>query len=273
MTAQDTIIKNALFPDRREGSTFLEQLAVFANCCPNLHTPIVARVDPQNKKIEYVKTACKLWSCPACSARNALKWIARIINGMNNLDEEDWYFATMTSHRKMRGKSSLKNLRSNWPKLVKRMKRINKKLEKPFYYARVWEMHKDGSFHMHLITNCPVTTRWLKDNAASCGMGYQAKIDKTVNAGQAAGYVAKYMVKMFNHKIYEYPKGARRIEVSRNWIAWKEYDNEENWLYVGDTEDARKLAHYYKAKGYTVFDLAVKNLEEKIMDEQRTDKK
>lgn len=248
------------------GLTFSEQLNELASeDCSALNVPFFYRLDETSQKIEFRKGTCKMWSCETCGAREAKRWIARIIDGCNKLPANDWYFATITAHRKWRGSHrSLLNIRNNWNQLRMRMMRSTHELGEDFYYARVWEAHKDKSFHMHLITNSPVTTRWLKDNAAECGLGYQAKIDKTVNAGQAAGYVSKYMLKSLPYATH-YPKGARRIEVSRNWVKWHETQSTE-WFFIQNFEQAQYHAQKYKELKWNVFDAILRH-EEKRREE------
>lgn len=248
------------------GLTFLEQLNELASeDCSALNVPFFYRVNEVDKKVEFAKGTCNMWSCDTCGARNAKRWIARIIDGCNHLDAESWYFATITAHRKWRGSNrSLLNIRTNWNQLRMRIMRLTNAMGEEFFYARVWEAHHDGSFHMHMITNAPVSTRWLKDNAAQCGLGYQAKIDETVNAGQAAGYISKYMLKSMPYATW-YPKGARRIEVSRNWVEWKKSDSDE-WFFLKSFEDAQFKAQIYKRKYWKVFDKILR-LEEKRRDE------
>lgn len=245
------------------GLTFIEQLAVFASCeCEAYGTPFFFRRDEDEEKIEFARGSCGMWSCESCGAKNAKKWIARVIDGCNKLPPENWYFATITAHRKWRGHSSLINLRKNWEKLKKRMKRLTRKHGEELYYVRVWEAHKDGSFHMHVIANAPINTRWLKDNAAKCGLGYQAKYDKVVNAGQVAGYISKYMLKSMPNATH-YPKGARRIEVSNNWVAWHEKEDSE-WKLVFRFEEAKCMATRYQKHGWAVHDLALRNEDKRL---------
>lgn len=247
------------------GLTFIEQLTALSELdCEAYETPFFFRLDETEQKIEFAKGSCKMWSCKACGARNAKRWIARVIDGCNKLPAKAWYFGTITANRYWRGSQrSLENLRANWHKLRKRMKRLTEKSGENLYYVRVWEAHKDGSFHMHIITNAPISTRWLKDNAAQCGLGYQAKIDEAVNAGQVAGYISKYMLKAMPNSTH-YPKGARRIEVSENWVDW--YEKESEWKVVFTFDAAKHLSENYKKHGWNVFDLAIRNEEKRRKD-------
>lgn len=252
--------KKALaFVPTQEGLTYIEQLTVISRKqCPKDDVPFFYQSDDKEKVVLFQKGTCKMWACESCGARNAKRWIARIIKGCNT-HADDWYFCTMTADENWRGKnSSLKNLRRNWPKLRKRLARLAKKHGVELFYVRVWEAHKDGSFHMHLVTNFPVTTKWLKDNAKTCGMGYQARSEKAKNPGQVAGYISKYMVKSLPNAT-EYPKGARRIEVSANWVRWKE--KESDWEVCLSLGEAAMKRDGFKSKGYRVIDLALRNAE------------
>lgn len=265
----------AFSPDHREGLTFLEQLTVFASegRCSNAFSTFLFHVG-ETGLITFGQASCKQWKCPECALKNTKRWIARIIDGINKLGG-DWYFATVTAHKWWRGEKSLINLRANWHKLRKRMAREAKKTGVEMAYVRVWEHHKDGSYHMHIINNVGVNTKWLKDNAAECGMGFMAHQDGIVNAGQAAGYVAKYMLKQSkDDTLHSFPKGARRIEVSANWVKWHD-KKQEGWYYAGDFEQAQGKARAMKNHGKKVNDLALRNEKKRRkekFDDKRTDK-
>ncbi len=263
--------KKVFVPELERGLTFLEQLTVFASegRCSNSFVPYLFNVAPSGL-ITFARGACKQWSCPECAYRNTRRWIARIIDGINTVGGE-WHFATVTAHKWWRKEKSLINLRTNWHKLRKRMVRLAKKQGVELHYARVWEHHKDGSYHMHIISNAQLNTRWLRANAAKCGMGFMAHSDEMVNAGQVAGYVAKYMLKQSqDNTLHSFPRGARRIEVSHNWVAWNA-KKQENWFYAGDFELARGKATMMKQQGKSVNDLALRN-EVKNRQEKHCDK-
>ncbi len=212
-----------------------------------------------------------MWACPECALKNVKRWIARIIDGINSLGG-DWYFLTVTAHKWWRGEKSLINLRANWHKLRKRLARLAKKLGVKLEYVRVWEHHKDGSYHLHLIANVPATTKWLKDNSAKCGMGFMAHRDELVNAGQAAGYVAKYMLKQSSDDtLHDFPKGARRIEVSSGWVKWYEKESED-WYYAGDLAQASAKAFFMKAHGKNVHDLVLRNERKRVKERKNVNR-
>lgn len=248
-----------LLVPKNEGLTLLEQLTVLVleGRCSNPNVPYLFNVSPEGR-ITFTRAACKSWSCPECSMKNAKTWIAKIINGINEVGG-DWYFATVTAHRWHRGEKSLTNLRTNWQKLRQRMARKARKTGLEMYYTRIWEHHKDASYHMHIINNVAVNTKWLKDNAAACGMGFMAHSDEIVNAGQVAGYVAKYMLKQGKaDTLRTFPHGARRIECSQNWPKWSETKS-EGWYYSGDLMTSVAKAENFRKHGSIVLDLVLRN--------------
>lgn len=193
-----------------------------------------------------------MWSCPVCGARNGRKWLARLLNHMNTHKTSGrWYFLTITAHKKMRGASaSLINLREGWKKLYNRMRRKYGISE----YVKVWEYHKDKTFHLHILIRRKIGKKWLKDNSAECGMGHQCDSSKAKNPGQVAGYVAKYLLKSFETASH-YPKGLRRIEASRNWTKLPEIESDMDKWIISQTRDGQKLtAQKLKSDGLKIID-------------------
>lgn len=201
------------------GLSFIEQLQISTlKPCTKLNTPHLTGINQNEHKAILVKTACKMWDCETCASRNAKLWIARVINGVNKLGGE-WYFFTITSNKSDRGIQSVRAIRKGWKLLYNRIVSLYGKDARNLYYCKVWEQHKDGTFHLHMLANFPVTKRWLKDNSFHCGLGYQAHIRAIQNAGQVAGYMAKYTLKNANiaRAGISFPKGLRRIETSHKW--------------------------------------------------------
>lgn len=237
---------------RDSGLTFIEQLhAISQSDCAAINRPFVTGVSETNAVAILMRPSCKMWNCQACGARNAKRWIARIINHINRVGGENWCFFTLTAHEKWRGAvASVANLRSGWKKLYNRILRRFGKLD----YARVWEAHSDNSFHLHGLMCIKINKRWLKDNARQCGMGYQVDIQRVENAGQVAGYISKYMVKSGLKN--EYPRGLRRIEVSRNWTKLPDLkaDTVMIWLINQTREGQLAIAQDFFMRGFEIID-------------------
>lgn len=238
----------------QSGLNFIEQLhAISTSNCAKENRPYLTGISEPDCIALLTRPSCKQWDCPSCAAKNAKRWIARVINHINRTGTVyGWHFFTLTAHEKMRGvSSSVKNLREGWKKLYNRILRKFGVSS----YVKVWEAHNDGSFHLHGLMDAKIAKRWLKNNARECGMGYQVDIRTVSNAGQVAGYISKYMVKSGLGS--EYPKGLRRIEVSRDWIKLPDLkaDTLITWL-INQTRDGqlRNAQHYYE-RGFDILDM------------------
>lgn len=240
------------------GLSFIEQLhAVSENFCESPNRPYLTGVSFFEQKAVLTQPSCKRWNCPVCAARNARRWIARIIHGCNYMDTQDgWFMFTLTAHEKWRGRdSSVKNLRQGWKKLYNRIRRkfgTN-------HYVKVWEMHKDGSFHLHGMVDAQIPLRWLKSASRECGMGYQVEIHAVDNAGKVAGYIAKYFMKSeFEQNEGEaFPRNLRRIEVSRSWVKLPDLQADTDWKWiVNQTRDGQlATSSFYQIElGFKIVD-------------------
>jgi len=206
--------------------------------CPNFRAILVAQTDTGD--FLCVRTRCKMWSCTYCALKNQKMWRARIINHVQKMGGL-WTWFTLTAHSKKRGVYSLQNLRRCWDTLCKRMKRKYGK----FQYCRVYERHKDGSYHLHAIASFhfgDIKERrarkdgkrtkysvWLKTNASALGLGYYTHADdiEVSHSGFIASYVTKYMTKFADEQKGELGR-IRHIQVSQGWLKVKD-EGELQW--------------------------------------------
>lgn len=212
------------------------------NYCENFRAILVAF--DGNKKL-ITRTRCKQWSCEFCANINRTIWRAKIINGINEYDSDDWCWFTLTAHSRTRtASSSLSNLRGAWDVLIKRMKRKYGK----FAYVRVYEEHANGAYHLHAIGSFAfgdIKTRkgkdgsevkysqWLAENAVDLSLGYYTHADDMKksaehHAGYVASYVTKYIVKM-SPQFKEDLGRIRHIQTSQNWPKLPERGNMLDW--------------------------------------------
>lgn len=131
---------------------------------------------------------------------------------------------------------TIKNLQQVWKRLYDRMlRRFGRGIE----YVRVFEKHKSGRFHMHILLNIgtqydaakfqiktpkdefrhPIC-RWFKDTCKALGGGEIVHIrrvwddvKKSSNVGLVIGYILKYMGKEMAS--FAFPKHQRRVQTSR----------------------------------------------------------
>ena len=241
------------------GLTFIEQLQKLSseNCTKETRPYLVGISEIENIAL-LTRPACKCWNCIACAARNTKRWIARIINHVNKSDAPGgWFMFTLTAHEKWRGTdASIKNLRQGWKKLYNRMRYEFGVSD----YVKVWEMHKDDSFHLHGLIDTKLTKKWLKRNARETGMGYQVDISDVDNPGKIAGYISKYFLKSesnVNDK-RQFPKNLRRIEVSRSWTKLPDLnaDTMLEWFVQSTRDGQLARAQTYFERGFQMIDNA-----------------
>lgn len=202
------------------------------NYCKNFKA-ILTAIDTSKSTRLIVRTRCKMWSCPYCAEKNRNIWRAKIIDHINKNKDLSWSWFTLTSHSKKRGvKQSLKNLRGAWDTLMKRIKRKYASIGK-IHYCRVFERHKDGSYHLHCIISLHWDSlkirkskdkketsydAWLSKQAKDVKLGYYthaANFDGQ-HAGYIAGYVTKYMTKLSPEFSAELGR-VRHIQTSQVW--------------------------------------------------------
>lgn len=180
-------------------------------------------------RIMVMKADCKTYACPECGKRRQRDHYIRLLHGALRLREagERVCFVTLTSHRKLRTYEATKKVFPKaWKKLSMRWKREQSKLE----YAMVFESHKDGRLHCHMIAICTVSQSWLKRAAAECGLGYMVNVQELTdeNTRKKASYVAKYATKKVGGN------SGKNITYSRQFPKPNEMDRDaiiEIWRY------------------------------------------
>lgn len=206
---------------------------------------------PQNLMV--VPLRCRMWDCPYCAWKNRTIWRAHIIDRINALGGE-WIFITFTAHKNAhRAAKTLENLKRGWKLLYDRLRRYFK--PHALEYLMLYEKHSSKNpelqnkirYHVHAVVRAelpgenvydrrnkryyhPAFTRWLKDNSAGVGCGYQCHAAKiaSANGGLVAAYITKYMTKAAQD-FGEFPKRMRRIGVSRGVGSPKMAKSPETW--------------------------------------------
>jgi hypothetical protein len=257
--AQESMSQQNYLLSAESGLRFIEQLQISSSKpCTKDNTPYLIGVNQNAKICLLTKASCQCWDCEPCAARNARKWIARIIMGCNQQDCQ-WSFLTITAHEKFRLSKSVANIRQGWKKIYNRILAKMGKTARSLLYAKIWEQHKNGSFHIHILLNVCLGTRWAKNNARECGLGFQAEWHEVGNVGMAAGYIAKYSLKnaSIQRGMVGWPRGLRRIEVSRNWPKLPDLEQLHAFYWSQSTsrEFQSEMAGKYQVQGFDVIDL------------------
>lgn len=187
--------------------------------------------DIEQGKRRIIKARCKLWACEYCGEVNAYQHKIRMLNGINELQSRGhrFDFVTLTSHRRLKTtEDCLRVWRSAWRRLRERIRRKHaKNTGDDLAFCIVTEFHKDKRLHWHMLINCQLSTRWYKDSASACGLGYQCESVTMDNAIQGANYATKYLSKSLTEKAY--PKKMRRIVYSQTFPDKPDFATAYEW--------------------------------------------
>lgn len=220
--------------------------------CPNKGTPYLVRDSSSEKARHIIKARCKMWKCPYCSQVNKHQHYIRILNGCNQLLDQgqELNFITITSHEKLTTTEQCLHVwRKSWRKLRERLRRKHAKHSNDqLCFFLVTEFHKDKRLHWHGVINCNLSTRWLKDNARACGLGYQCKSKKLDNAIQGTNYAIKYISKSLLDA--DYPKKMHRITYSQSFPDKPTLDGVYQWTIPDAKESLVSIIEY----GWNVLD-------------------
>jgi len=257
--------------------------------CENFQALAVQKFTPDMDKRIVVRLRCKMWTCEYCAAKNKAIWRAKLLHHIYHVDC-DWSWFTLTAHRYARGEQkSLANLRGAWDSLIKRMKRKYGKFE----YARVYEKHADGSYHIHAICSFHFEdikvrvsrktkkrtsySHWLQKTAWELGIGMYTHAEnvsrqdfkleevegeitpetkKKLQAGYAASYITKYIVKLDTQTKLEL-KNVRHIQTSQGWLKAPEFAVSSEFelkhgIYYDDITHSKEHGYRFDMNGYKV---------------------
>lgn len=200
--------------------------------CPALETPYLYSDKIKTGYRIIFKARCKMWTCEYCAGVNKRNHFKRILYGIDQLQNQGFKFSfvTVTSHERVRTFSgSYRVWKSAWKKLRQRAVRHEQSIEKGiFHYVYIPECHQDGTLHWHGLFSGSFTTRWWKDNARECGLGYECESIDIQDSFQGANYCLKYISKHMGQKI-DIPR-FRRINYSQKFPDQAVYGTSGDWL-------------------------------------------
>lgn len=213
-----------------------------------------SQISRETAKHIFYSPLCKRKSCPTCAKIRKLQIAIRIRHSIATVPDTQWYFCTVTLDGIWHGGGNTKRVRQvmqqGWSKLRKRMNRRWKGI----LWVKVLELHEDDTPHLHFIIGISshykrhIRTKWLKDNAKTCGLGFIAlvgtkeKKDVPMDADEEynkSWYVAKYVAK--GETI-----GIRAIAWSENFPPLPPFEGDDMgyWDYEGRSPDFERLAGF-----------------------------
>lgn len=176
--------------------------------------PVMQAYNPELRQVVFFRPLCKSWKCPYCARRRATAAQIRAVRGVEVLSGTKHVdFVTVTSHERLDPAATLAVLPLAWNKLNRRLKRAAGDAQ----YFAVPEQHEDGRWHLHAIiaADLSLKKKWWKDNARSCGLGYQSDVKEVTSAGGVGGYVSKYLTKSLEYS--NLPKYFKHVRSSHGW--------------------------------------------------------
>lgn len=228
-------------------------------------------VDTANKKTLLVRKKCKQWDCVGCAKINQKRWRAHLIDCVNNNPNAlpNYYLVTITASAEDRTPlRTITDLKKHGNVIAQLFRDQCKRLGQSINYVRVFETHKDGAFHAHILLNTVLAgghwydarskdfTRFKDYVAAKPGLGFMAEIkqvehDELHHAGYVASYIAKYLTKQGQN--FDVPKYTRRIATSRSW-SMKEFEGKSDYVWnLQSTVEEFDLWWNYQ-QGHEIYD-------------------
>jgi hypothetical protein len=223
-------------------------------------------LNPATKQARIFRTDCDKWQCVECGPRKARTWAKRAWFGVEQYQKADgvnsWHMVTLTMKSYRRGtENGLADLKSGWPRLYARMKRIQPTIR----FIMIPELHpRDGvSVHVHVLTDFARDNTYtgcgkyrklwrIKDAAHGAGFGYIADVKPIEDAGKASFYVSKYLTKSLPET--DWPTKFRRVRSSQNWPVLERVGSNPDWDYTVLHEKPSSAAlEMLKLMGYTVY--------------------
>ena len=186
--------------------------------CSKTNRPYLVGWDELTEMAYVFRPDCKCWNCPSCAARLRARWTARAFEGIQTYIAagEGFKFVTVTSHERLHSFSQTLRV---WPPAWKLLSRRVKYQAPGWHYILIPEQHRTGRLHVHLIASANLGTRWWKDNARECGLGYIAEEAEfkagKAEPGRAAAYAAKYLGKQLSVKAW--PRYFHHIRTSQHF--------------------------------------------------------
>jgi hypothetical protein len=239
---------------------FREENIVKHKYCPRYSVALKTTDATKDNPVLIYRARCKQWDCPYCSVINQRIWRGRIMLQVERQPTQAWYFWTVTLDGRDHIGDTANSLyiwREHWDKLLKRVKRDIGK----FDYLRVFECHKDGTLHIHMLANASYPdvicvrendgrenyrSESFQQHLTQVGLGWRHDIkpiktpdsDNNGVARNVSAYVTKYLTKDLQSDVRQLLKSAgmskvRMIQTSLRWADVPSKESNRNWIADG----------------------------------------
>lgn len=164
--------------------------------------------------ILLIPLTCKKWVCPNCRPFLLARWRRTLLAG--------------APERKIELTCSPKDFASPWEMRVAMARALTSLVQAArrkwgtFEYAYVWELHKSGYPHLHILQRgAYIPFAWLSARWRKLTGGSHVYIEKVGDAVGGARYLLKYMAKGVSQTAAAFP-GKRIIGKSKAWCVPEE---------------------------------------------------
>ena len=182
-----------------------------------------------------VTLKCKRWSCPICRPENR----ARVKKLARDGVPDKFLTLTCKPDRWASPDEAARGMREAFRLLIRLIRRHHK--ARTVEYFRVFEAHKSGWPHLHILLRAPfITQDWLSEEWQRLTGAFIVDIRKVKNKEQAAFYVSKYIGKDL-HKF----EGVTRYHRSRKWNKPKDDQDQPKIFQGGWHKDGRAPQFFY----------------------------
>lgn len=150
----------------------------------------IVTVNSNQRGGQAATLTCKRWSCPLCRPDNRKRVI-----GLAKRGDPDKFLTLTIRHSDWETPDSAAcGMRDAWAKMVRLIRKTypSRRLE----YLRVFEAHKSGWPHMHILMRAPfIPQAWLSAKWEELTGAFKVDIRAVEQKEKAAYYVAKYIGK------------------------------------------------------------------------------
>jgi len=157
---------------------------------------------------------------------------------------------TITANEKHDVKRAIRVLPDEWDTLRRAWQRV---YSSPQYFL-IPQVGAEGHFHVHLLHNSPMGTRWWKDHARHSGFGYQDdESEEEISPWRGGWYVTRYVTRQL--AFGDYARGFHRIRTSRHWPKVPPMGKSEGWEFrvLRWEEPVAEAIAYLTESGYHVY--------------------
>lgn len=201
---------------------------------------------------ELVRARCNAYSCPVCGKKKMWKLFNAVMKAVESWQHLNMWTLTV-NHKLITEDDGRSLIQHAWKVFIKEIRRAKSLSEKQrnLPFLRVWERHKDGYFHCHVLTNTYVDYAFLRNLWLNCLRESATKLnvgipDDVSSIGSinlkslgkqegrtAARYITKYVTKQLEDiKRNQKDFGKRRYSTSRNIILFEQKKSDGSWLVV-----------------------------------------